>query len=60
MALLQPFANFKYEFFWGVLIPENSNFASSSSSNVVSINHVLVRVLLVEVSNKKTLHKERV
>jgi hypothetical protein len=50
MTPLQPPANFKYKFFLGALILKNSNLTSSSSSNVVSINDVPMKMPHVEVS----------
>jgi hypothetical protein len=53
MAPLQPLANFKHKFFWGTLALGNSNLVSSSSSNVVSINLVLVKMPPIEVSEQE-------
>jgi lysyl-tRNA synthetase class I len=59
MASLQPPTNFKYKIFWGVLILKNSNLMSSSSSNVVSINPMLMRVPHIEVFEQEKCFKRK-
>jgi len=59
MAPLQPLANFKHKFFWGALVLGNSNLVSSSSSNVVSINLVLVKMPPIEVFEQEKHLKKK-